>query len=205
MHHMPGEQDLRRCLALLTRAFAVLRDECDPGDAETNRFCGVLADELHNLPELLLQYRDFDEQRFWRDVRGGRRLIPDRFAASWFYVFGRGGQRWTDHTRSFRAGGSRRPVSGQQSNHREALAALSRGAAAVPPDALADSLYALHHVLIALRNELVGGPIGRSERCAGLAAAGHELLFVICRWGDLGDETAAARAAELWKQLPSAR
>jgi hypothetical protein len=50
-------------------------------------FCGYLADALHNLPDLLLDYQEFDQERFWEEAQGLRGAVPPQFRETWDLIF----------------------------------------------------------------------------------------------------------------------
>jgi hypothetical protein len=82
--------ELIRYLGLLRDVLITIRNYGLNGGRDEALFCGFLADAVHNLPGLLLHYREFDEQQFWRDARGLRTQVPPRLAAAWDSIFQEG-------------------------------------------------------------------------------------------------------------------
>jgi hypothetical protein len=80
--------ELVRYLGILRRALIAIRNHEVNQETEEAKFCGYLADVLHNLPDLLLCYDKFDQDEFWREVRGYGANVPPEFARNWVYIFG---------------------------------------------------------------------------------------------------------------------
>jgi hypothetical protein len=79
--------DLIRYAGILQRALVVIRNYGLGQDTREALFCGLLADVLHELPELLLHYDAFDPDRFWREVRSYRQRVPPGYASTWDSIF----------------------------------------------------------------------------------------------------------------------
>jgi hypothetical protein len=80
--------ELVRYLGILHRALITIRNHGVNQETGEAQFCGHLADVLHNLPDLLLCYGAFDQEEFWREVRGYGANVPPEFARNWAYIFG---------------------------------------------------------------------------------------------------------------------
>jgi hypothetical protein len=80
--------DLTRYLDLLHRALVAIRTYGLARGEDEALFCGLVADALHNLPDLLLRFRQFDQQQFWREVSNLRTQVPPRLVRAWDVIFG---------------------------------------------------------------------------------------------------------------------
>jgi hypothetical protein len=80
--------ELVKYLGMLRRALVAIRNHSFHQETHEAKFCGLLADVLHNLPDLLLCYGQFDQDEFWREVQGYGASVPPEFARNWAYIFG---------------------------------------------------------------------------------------------------------------------
>ena len=80
--------ELARYLGILRRALVAIRNYGVNQETREAKFCGSLADVLHNLPDLLLSYHTFNQDEFWREVQGYGANVPAEFARNWAYIFG---------------------------------------------------------------------------------------------------------------------
>jgi hypothetical protein len=80
--------ELVRYLGILRRALVAIRNHGVNQETEEAQFYGQLADVLHNLPDLLIRYGEFNQIEFWREVRGYAATMPSEFARNWASIFG---------------------------------------------------------------------------------------------------------------------
>jgi hypothetical protein len=81
------DHEFARYLGLMQKGLDKTRrlEAADEGGGA--RFCGYVADVLHNLPDLLLRFHAFDESQFWRSVRGCRRQVSPQLTERWDAIF----------------------------------------------------------------------------------------------------------------------
>lgn len=72
-YDLPDEETLVRYLAVLRAVIVVTRHASDLGDAP---LAARLMDAVHNLPDFLTRWSDFDEQMFWAGLRAVAEQSP---------------------------------------------------------------------------------------------------------------------------------
>jgi hypothetical protein len=84
---LPPVAELQRFLRLFHHAFITIRNHGLQRRADEALFCGYVGDALHNVPDLLLRYAEFDQEHWEREIRILRQRLPRRLQDSWDALF----------------------------------------------------------------------------------------------------------------------
>ena len=78
---------LARYLELFRHAFLHIRAYGLGGGKDEALFCGLIADALHNVPDLLTRFDKFDQERLQSDIRDQRGMVPAQLLPAWDALF----------------------------------------------------------------------------------------------------------------------